>query len=143
MYYISLCEVLKLHRRFVETSGVPVGVLNRSGLESAVEQPRMTAFGQDIYPTVIEKAVALCFSLINNHPFIDGNKRVGHIAMETFLKRNGYEIAATEDIQEEIILGVASGDVSREQLVSWLGEHASRSIDLRRPPREGKPKEEK
>lgn len=143
MCHISIDEVLELHRRIVETSGGSMGVLNYSGLESAVEQPRMTAFGQDLYPTVVEKAAALCFSLINNHPFIDGNKRVGHAAMEVFLKRNGYEIDATVDIQEEIILGVASGDVSREQLVSWLGEHASRSIDLRHPPREGKPKEEK
>ena len=144
MYYISLCEVLELHRRIIETSGDSIGLSNRSGLESAVEQPRSGTFdGQYFYPTVIEKAAALCFSLIQNHPFVDGNKRVGHAAMEIFLKRNGYEIDATEDIQEEIILGVASGDVSREQLVSWLGEHASRSIDLRRPPREGKPKEEK
>ena len=120
-----------------------MGVLNYSGLESAVDQPRMTAFGQDIYSTVVEQAAALCFSLINNHPFIDGNKRVGHAAMEVFLKRNGYEIDSTVDIQEEIILGVASGDVSRDKLVSWLEEHASRNIDLRRPPREGKPKEKK
>ena len=120
-----------------------MGVLNRSELESAVAQPCMTFDGQDLYPTTIEKAAALCFSLIQNHPFIDGNKRVGHAAMEVFLKRNGYEIDATVDIQEEIIWGVASRDVSREQLVRWLGEHASRSIDLRHPPREGKPKEEK
>ena len=73
----------------------------------------------------MEKAAALCFSLIQNHPFVDGNKRVGHDAMEAFLNRNGYEIDATVDIQEQIILGVASGDVSREQLVSWLEEHAS------------------
>ena len=143
MYYISLDEVLELHRRVVETSGGSMGVLNCSGLESAVEQPRMTAFGQALYPTVIEKAAALCFSLIKNHPFIDGNKRVGHAAMEVFLKRNGYEIDAIVDTQEEIIFGVASGDVSRDQLVSWLEEHSSRRINLRTPLREGKPKEEK
>ena len=143
MYYISMDEVLMLHRRIIETSGGSMGLLNRSGLESAVEQPRMTFDGQDLYPTVVEKAAALCFSLIQNHPFVDGNKRVGHAAMEVFLKRNGYEIDATVDIQEEIILGVASGDVSRDQLVSWLEEHASRSINLRHPPRNGKSKEEK
>lgn len=143
MYYISLCEVLKLHRRIIETSGGSMGLLNRSGLESAVEQPHRGTFdGQYFYPTVIEKAAALCFSLIQNHPFVDGNKRVGHAAMEAFLNGNGYEIDATVDIQEEIILGVASGDVSRDQLVSWLEEHASRSIDLRHPPREGDSEEE-
>ena len=129
MYYISLDEVLELYQsRIVETSDSPMGLLNRSGLESAVAQPRMTSGGQDCYPTVIEKAVALCFSLIQNHPFIDGNKRVGHAAMEAFLILNGYEIDATVDIQEQIILGVASGDVSRDQFVRWLKEHASIKI---------------
>ena len=144
MYYISLCEVLKLHRRIIETSGGSMGLLNRSGLESAVEQPHSgTSDGQYFYPTVIEKAAALCFSLIQNHPFVDGNKRVGHAAMEAFLNGNGYEIAAAVDIQEQIIWRVASGDVSRDQLVRWLKEHVSRSIDLRHPPRKGKPKEKK
>ena len=143
MCYISIDEVLELHRRVIETSDGSMGVLNCSVLESAVVQPCMTFDGQYLYPTVIEKAAALCFPLIKDHPFIDGNKRVGHAAMEVFLKRNGYEIDATVDIQEEIILGVASGNVSRDQLVSWLEEHVSRSIDLRRPPREGEPKEKK
>ena len=125
MYYISMDEVLVLHQHIIETSGGSIGLLNRSGLESAVEQPRMTFDGQDLYPTVVEKAAALCFSLIQNHPFIDGNKRVGHAAMEASLILNGYEIDATVDIQEQIILGVASGDVSRDQFVRWLKEHAS------------------
>ena len=125
MYYVSLCEVLKLHRRIIETSGGSMGLLNRNGLESAIEQPCSgTSDGQYFYPTVIEKAAALCFSLIQNHPFVDGNKRVGHAAMELFLIFNGYEIDATVDIQEQIILGVASGDVSRDQFVRWLKEHA-------------------
>jgi len=80
-------------------------------------------FGGDLYPAVIEKAAALCFFLIQNHPFVDGNKRVGHAAMETFLILNGYEIEATVDIQEQVILGIASGDASREQLVRWLEEN--------------------
>lgn len=127
MYHISIDEVLELHRRIIETSGGSMGLLNRSGLESAVVQPRMTFGGQDLYPTVIEKAAALCFSLVRNHPFVDGNKRVGHAAMELFLILNGYEIDATVDIQEQIILGVAVGCVSLDQLVSWLEEHSSRN----------------
>jgi death-on-curing protein len=62
----------------------------------------------------------LSFSLINNHPFIDGNKRVGHAAMETFLVLNGYELRASVDDQEGTILGVAAGAVQREDLVAWL-----------------------
>ena len=133
MCYISLDKVLELHRSIIETSGGSVGLLNPSGLESAVAQPRMTYDGQDLYPTIIEKAAALCFSLIQNHPFTDGNKRVGHAAMKVFLNLNGYEIDETVDIQEKIILGVASGSVSRDQLVRWLEEHTPRRINLRHP----------
>ena len=124
MNYISRDEVLELYQSTVKSGG-SVNLLNLSGLESAVAQPCMTFDGQDLYNTVIEKAAALCFSLIKNHPFVDGNKRVGHAAMESFLKRNGYEIDAAVDIQEQIIWGVASGCVSRDQLVEWLEEHAS------------------
>ena len=123
MNYINLDKILALHRHIIETSGGSEGVRDHGGLESAIAQPLMTFGGQDLYPTVIEKAAALGFSLIQNHPFVDGNKRVGHAAMEVFLFFNGYRIDATVDIQEQIILGVASGEVSREQLVKWLKEH--------------------
>ena len=118
MNYINLDKILALHNHIIQTSGGSAGVLNGSGLESAIAQPC-----QDFYPTIIEKAAALCFSLIQNHPFVDGNKRAGHAAMEVFLRSNGYRIDVTEDIQEQIIWGVASGEVSREQLAEWLKEH--------------------
>lgn len=123
MNYINLDKVLALHNHIIQTSGGSEGIRNQGGLESAIAQPLMTFGGQDLYPTVIEKATALCFSLIQNHPFVDGNKRVGHAAMAVFLRSNGYRIDATVDMQEQIILGLASGEVSREQLVEWLREH--------------------
>ena len=123
MNYINLDKILALHNHIIQTSGGSAGIRDHGGLESAIAQPRMTFGGQDLYPTVEEKASAFCFSLIQNHPFVDGNKRVGHAAMEVFLFFNGYRIDATVDIQEQIILGVASGEVSREQLVKWLKEH--------------------
>lgn len=92
-------------------------------LESAVAQPRVSFGGRDLYPSLIEKAGALCFSLVQNHPFFDGNKRLGHAAMEVFLILNGHEIRAGVDEQETVIIGVASGRVSRESLVEWLTEH--------------------
>lgn len=64
-------------------------------LESALIQPRMTFGGEELYPTIIEKASALGYSIIKNHPFIDGNKRAGHAAMEVFLVLNGFEISAS------------------------------------------------
>lgn len=76
-------------------SGGAVGVLNLPALESALAQPRMTFGGEDLYPTLVEKAAALGHSLIANHPFVDGNKRTGHAAMEVFLMVNGCEIQAS------------------------------------------------
>ena len=80
----------------------------------------MTFEGKEIYPSVAEKAAALCYSLINNHPFVDGNKRTGHAAMEVFLVMNGYEIEATVDTQEEIILNLASSKMERSDFLDWL-----------------------
>ncbi|WP_246844273.1 type II toxin-antitoxin system death-on-curing family toxin [Hydrocoleum sp. CS-953] len=83
-----------------------------SALESAVAQPAATFAGEDLYPTVIDKAAALGFLIIMNHPFIDGNKRIGHAAMEVFLILNGLEINASVDEQEQVILAVASGELN-------------------------------
>ena len=83
----------------------------------------MALTGSDLYPTLVEKAAALCFSLVRNHPFIDGNKRVGHAAMETFLVLNGAEIAAGVDEQERVMLDLAAGRIDRTQLGDWLRQH--------------------
>jgi death-on-curing protein len=82
----------------------------------------MTFAGEDLYPTIIEKAAALGFSIIQNHPFIDGNKRTGHAAMETFLLLNGYEIVADVGEQVDIVLSVASGRMNRDAFTVWLNE---------------------
>jgi death-on-curing protein len=79
--------------------------------------------GVDLYPTLISKAAALGFSLIQGHPFVDGNKRIGHAAMEVFLVLNGFEIFASVDEQEATVLAVASGSLSREALTAWLESH--------------------
>ena len=123
MRYLTLGEVLELHRQVMETSGGISGLRGLGGLESAVVQPRMSFGEADLYPALEEKAAALCYSPIRNHPFTDGNKRVGHASMEVFLELNGYEIQASVDEQEPLILGIASGDVRREDLVSWVKDH--------------------
>jgi death-on-curing protein len=109
MRYLILSEVLELYRRIMEQSGGTMGIRDLGALESALAQPRMTFGGTDLYPSIAEKAASLGFSLVNNHPFVDGNKRTGHAAMEVFLILNGYEIEASIDEQERVILQVASG----------------------------------
>lgn len=123
MRYLTVSEVLEIYSRVMEQSGGSVGILDLGALESAVAQPRMTFNGEELYPTIVEKASALGFSLIQNHPFVDGNKRAGHAAMETFLMLNGYEISASMDEQAEIVLGVASGKVERAEFTDWLQKH--------------------
>ncbi len=104
-----------------QSGGTP-GLRDSNVLESALAQPRMTFGGEDLYPSLIEKAAALGFSLVMNHPFVDGNKRIGHAAMETFLVLNGYEIQASVDDQEEVILRLAAGELDRPTFTAWLRE---------------------
>ena len=86
----------------------------------------MTFGGRDLYPTMESKATALCFSLVMNHPFVDGNKRVGHAAMETFFVMNGFELASDVDDAERVILDLAAGELSREGLLEWVESHIQR-----------------
>ncbi|MBI1794696.1 MAG: type II toxin-antitoxin system death-on-curing family toxin [Chloroflexi bacterium] len=123
MRYLTVGEVLEIYSRVMDQSSGSVGILDLGALESAVAQPRMTFNGEELYPTIVEKASALGFSLIQNHPFVDGNKRAGHAALETFLMLNGYEISASVDEQVEVVLDVASGKVDRSTFTDWLRNH--------------------
>ena len=123
MRYLTVSELLQLHRYLVKQSGGSAGIRSTGALDSALAQPRMTFSGQDLYPTIVEKAAALGFSLIRNHPFVDGNKRTGHAAMEVFLFLNGHEIDASVDEQEQIILRLAAGGLEREAFTGWLRDH--------------------
>ena len=121
--YLSLAEVLELHRRITAASGGATARRDLGALESAVAQPRAAFAGEDLYPDLASKATSLAFSLINNHPFVDGNKRVGHAALETFLMLNGFELSAEVDASEKIILAVAAGVAGRDELLEWVRAH--------------------
>ena len=121
--YLTLDEIIHLHQLLLQQSGGAPGLRDLRALESAVAQPMITFDGFDLYVTLADKASALAFSLINNHPFIDGNKLIGHAAMETMLVLNEHSIEASIDEQERIIMGVASGTFDRVVFTSWLHEH--------------------
>lgn len=123
MRYLTLGEVVTLYQKIMQQSGGSAGIANLKALESALAQPRQTFANQELYPSIIDKAAALGFFLIQNHPFVDGNKRIGHAAMEVFLILNGYEIEASVDEQENIILQVASGELSGDDFRTWLKAH--------------------
>jgi death on curing protein len=123
MRYLTLAEVLDLHARIVEQSGGAAGVRDLGGIESALAQPQMTFAGQELYPTIESKAAAICFSLVMNHAFVDGNKRIGHAAMETFVVMNGFELVAEVDDSEQMMLRLVAGQLRRDELLEWVSRH--------------------
>ena len=123
MRYLTLGEVVELHQRLLAQTGGASGIRELGLLESALAQPKATFDGADLHPTLVDKAAALGFALVANHAFVDGNKRIGHAAMDVFLLLNGHEIDASVDEQERLMLDVASGAVDRAALAQWLSKH--------------------
>ena len=121
--FLSLAEVFDLYGRVLVEGGGSSAVRDLGALESALAQPRMTFGEEDLYPSLVDKAAALGFSLIRNHPFVDGNKRIGHAALEVFLVLNGEQLTASVDDAERVIVGVAAGTIGREEFATWIREH--------------------
>ena len=121
--YLTVEEVTRLHALVVARTGGATGLRDRGVLEPAVAQPQQTFGSEDLYPTLAEKASAIAFALVMGHPFVDGNKRIGHAAMEAVLMLNGFEIVADVDEQEDLFLRLAAGEVRREALTEWIEAH--------------------
>jgi death-on-curing protein len=126
--YLSLSEVLRLHADLVATSGGATGVRDLGRVQAALAQPMATFGGEDLYSALADKAAALGFALVQGHAFIDGNKRIGHAAMEVFLMLNGHELVESVDEQERAILALASGRMSREAFTEWVTQRV-RAVD--------------
>src|SRR5687768_10300858 len=122
--YLTLEDVEALHDDIINTIGGSHGIRDEGALKSAISQPEASFGGEDLYPSILEKAVALAFSLISNHPFVDGNKRTGYLALRVFLEINGYDVAGRPEDKERIILGVAAGSVGREHFLEWVRANA-------------------
>jgi death-on-curing protein len=125
-YFLTLSQILLIHQRLIQQSGGTPGLRDFAALESAVAQPKMTFDKNELYPTLSDKAAALGYSLIKNHPFIDGNKRICHAAIDVLLVLNGFEIDASVADQEKIIIQLAAGKMERDELVHWLKDHMVR-----------------
>lgn len=116
-------QILLLHSVLIAESGGSDGIRDEGLLDSAVNTPFQTFSGQDLYPTVLEKAVRLGFGLIRNHPFIDGNKRIGTHAMLVFLNLNSITLSYEDDELISTILSVASGEMDADGLLKWIQQH--------------------
>lgn len=123
MIYLSAAQVLFIHSRLLAETGGTAGVRELGLLEAAVARPQATFDGSELYPDIHSKAAALMDSLVNNHPFVDGNKRVGITAAALFLQRNGLDLTATNDELETFTLQVAQGGLTTAEIALWFAAH--------------------
>lgn len=124
--YLSVEQVLFIYDQVIEETGGAFGVRDIGALRAAVERPKAGFAGVDAYPDLFAKAAALLESLCNNHPFLDGNKRVAYVAAGLFLELNGYELIAARRAAEPFMLRVAQGQMSLQQLRAWLRKYAKK-----------------
>ena len=122
--YLSVEQILRLHRMQIARFGGSAGLRDRGGLESAAARPQMTFGGEDLYPDLAAKAGALMHSLVMNHPFVDGNKRVGAMAAELLFTINEHDLLAADDEVVEVTLAVARGELSAEALAIWFRQRS-------------------
>lgn len=123
MIKFSKEKILLLHQVMAEATGGDIGVRDEALLESAIENIYATFDGIELYPSKEEKAARLGCSLISNHAFLDGNKRIGMYIMISFLELNGIKIDATNDDVVKLGLSVADGSSSYEDILKWIIDH--------------------
>ena len=124
MKRLTKTQILKMHSLLIQETGGSDGVRDEGLLDSALNLPFQSFEGQDIYKTIQAKAARLGFSLINNHLFVDGNKRIGILSMLVFLEMNGIEIICTDEELIKLGLGVTDSSVSYKDLLNWIIDHS-------------------
>ena len=125
MIRMSVEKVKLLHQLMAEETGGSVGLRDEGLLDSAIQSIYQTFGGKELYPTKEEKGARLGYSLISNHSFLDGNKRIGMHVMLTFLEVNGIRLECTNEDIVKAGLGVASGEMDYEDLLAWVKNHKS------------------
>jgi death on curing protein len=106
--------------------GGTVGIRDRGLLSSALAQPKMTAQKKYLHRTLFDKAAAYGFHICRNHPFVDGNKRIAFVLMDIFLQENGWELQASEEEAYETMIRLASDNLSKNDLSTWLKAHSTK-----------------
>ena len=123
MIRFSSEKVKLLHQLMAEATGGSVGVRDEGLLDSAIEDAFATFDGVELYPSKEEKAAKLGYSLISNHAFVDGNKRIGVYVMLSFLELNGIHIEAADKDVVSLGLGVADGSMEQKDILDWIHKH--------------------
>ena len=116
-------DIYELHLQLKETFILSSGIRDENLLASAVNTPFQTFMGNDLYPSLYDKAAQLCYGIANNHPFIDGNKRTALHSMYVYLIINGFDITASQQEIENLIINVAAGNMTNVELAQWLRDN--------------------
>ena len=119
---IKIEEVINIHDILIDRFGGSHGIRDLNALESVITRPFMTFDQKELYPSQTEKAAALIESLIANHPFLDGNKRIGYVIMRYFLLRHGFDISASQSEKFEFVINIAQGQLHFEQINNWISD---------------------
>ena len=123
MIRLSKSQVLLIHDQLITETGGSSGLLDEGLLDSALNAPFQTFGEEDVYPSLQQKAARLCFGLAKNHPFVDGNKRIGAHAMLVFLALNGVELQHSQTELSDVILRLAAGEIEAQELLRWILSH--------------------
>ena len=125
MNYLTIHQVLFLHGRLIDETGGSHGLRDLALLESAVNRPRATAKGEDLYPDLFSKAAALVQSLVVNHPFLDGNKRTAITSAALFLLQNDQQLVASNRELEQSTLKVARREIGMQDIAAWFRQNSN------------------
>lgn len=123
MKQLHLNQIIYLHKQIIAMSGGSHGLRDKGILESAVYRPQATFGGQDLYPELFLKVAVLGHSIISNHAFLDGNKRIGYEAMRLTLRLNGYDIQADGDQKFDFVMDIAQSKLNEQDIAEWLKKH--------------------
>ncbi|SMB80686.1 death on curing protein [Desulfonispora thiosulfatigenes DSM 11270] len=123
MKYITVDYIIKLHKKMIATTGGSDGIRDIQLLHSAIENSRATFDGVELYLTVKEKCASICYSIINNHSFVDGNKRMGIYVMLILLEYNGIKLSFKQEELVNLGLNIAKGKFTKDEILNWINEH--------------------
>ena len=121
--FLTFAEIIEIHDYQISRFGGAAGVRDIELLKSAIGTPSATFGGEFLHPSVIEMAAAYLYHLVENHPFVDGNKRVGAMAALIFLDMNGFEFDASDEDFTATVLKVASGEMMKSEISLFLRQH--------------------
>ena len=121
---ITISEVILIQDILIEKFGGKRGIRDRGLLESAINRPFQTFDSKDLYQNPVQKAAALIESIVKNHPFVDGNKRIGYVLIRLMLLDYGLDIISTQDKKYDFVIDIASGRLDFDQICDWISKNS-------------------